>query len=135
MTEIVWLVYLADLLDNFNDFLSLMVGASIAFTLFWPFAVPIFLCEIEGLCYEEGEEIRKKKKQFTLKGFKILGSATLIFTLLSIVTPSSKLVYIYAGVEAAKELKLDKELPKVTQKAFKLLNKKLDEALSEKDKK
>ena len=120
MNGILWMLYLADIVNEIKgtaDFLAFFSGAAIV--AFFGFG---------AMLDDDINSERKVKLHIT----KILRIVTVVFFIslpLKLFTPSSNTVYAMLGVKATGDVLTEISESPVAQKAYLLLDHKLDEAL------
>lgn len=120
MNGILWMLYLADIVTEIKstaDFLTFFSGAAI---------VALFVC---GAMLDDDISSERKVKPYVSKMVKVAIVVFFISLPLKLFTPSSNTVYAMLGVKATGDVLTEISKSPVAQKAYLLLDHKLDEAL------
>ena len=120
MNGILWMLYLADIVNEIKgtaDFLTFFSGAAI---------VALFGF---GAMLDEDISGERKVKPHVSKMLRIVTVVFFISLSLKLFTPSSNTVYAMLGVKATGDVLVEISKSPVAQKAYLLLDHKLDEAL------
>ena len=109
--ELIGLLYLADVATYISVFIFVL-GLIVSF---------ISLTGIADI--PSSEEIRRKLVVIFIRGAALI--------LLSILVPSQKVIYAYAGLTVVKEISTRPEVSEMYSKVIKIVNEKLDEQIKE----
>lgn len=121
MNGILWMLYLADIVTEIKaaaDFLSFSSGAG-----------AIFIYLVVTVMLDQDSEKEMAVKPGLVRLMKIMVVIFSISLPLKLLTPSSNTVYAMLGVKATGEVITEINKSPVAQKAYLLLEHKLDEAL------
>ena len=121
MNGILWMLYLADIVTEIKgtaDFLTFISGVGIIVVYI---AVTVLL--------DRNNESEMARKPDLIKMLKVLTIVFFISLPLKLFTPSSNTVYAMLGVKATGDVLTEINKSPIAQKAYLLLEHKLDEAL------
>lgn len=121
MNGILWMLYLADIVTEIKgtaDFLTFISGVGIIVVYI---AVTVLL--------DRNNESEMARKPDLIKMLKVLTIVFFISLPLKLFTPSSNTVYAMLGVKATGDVLAEINKSPIAQKAYLLLDHKLDEAL------
>lgn len=127
MDTLIWVVYMADIVENLPKFLLSLAGF-LGFVFFVLTIALIFtiIARITGLCSEKVTQGLKEYSKTIIRVYVLLG---IFYTLLggaAALVPKKETVYIMAGIKAA-DLALDTPIAK---KTMVLVESKLDAAIA-----
>ena len=121
MNGILWMLYLADIVTEIKaaaDFLSFSSGVG-----------ALFIYLVVTVMLDQGSEREMTIKPSLIKLMKVFVVVFSISLPLKLFTPSSNTVYAMLGVKATGDVLVEISKSPVAQKAYLLLDHKLDEAL------
>jgi hypothetical protein len=121
MNGILWMLYLADIVTEIKgtaDFLAFFSGVGI---------IAVYI--VISVLLDRNNENEMARKPDLIKMLKVLTIVFFISLPLKLFTPSSNTVYAMLGVKATGDVLTEINKSPIAQKAYLLLDHKLDEAL------
>lgn len=121
MNGILWMLYLADIVNEIKttaDLLNFLSGVAI-----------IVIYIVISVLLDRNNENEMARKPDLIKMLKVLTIVFFISLPLKLFTPSSNTVYAMLGVKATGDVLTEINKSPIAQKAYLLLDHKLDEAL------
>ena len=119
--SIVLLVYLASIVDSLKVVTGIAAGLLTAILIVYNIAVAIYNSECDYY----------NRDKTSVKHVKKILSVIVLSLLINVLTPSEKAVYIIAGASIAQDIANSPKTAATLDKVYKIIDKKLEEQLSE----